>query len=138
MRLRVHHLLCVPLFSGHGYSEAFTAHMTRKVEELKKGCEVVLTTGPDEICSACPNLSKDGRSCLQDRDHVKTKDARLLEILELREGVEYDSARLWEQVREKLTKEKFEDSCRNCKWYKLGLCSYEGYLAGVEKLRNEQ
>ena len=72
--------LCVPLFTGHGYSEAFTEHMTEKVRQLKQGCEVHLTTGPDEICSDCPNLSADGHSCMLDTDHVKTKDEQLLSL----------------------------------------------------------
>ena len=34
MFLRPHHLLCMQKFSGHGYSLAFTAHMTALLHDL--------------------------------------------------------------------------------------------------------
>ncbi len=141
MKLRVHHLLCVPLFTGHGYSEAFTEHMTEKVCQLKQGCEVHLTTGPDEICSACPNLSADGHSCMLDTDHVKTKDEQLLSLLGLQTAKAYDSSKLWKMVKERMKREDFEASCKNCEWYKMGLCGYEAYSRNIQQLiknmRNE-
>ena len=35
MQLRPHHLLCIQKFTGHGYDEPFTQHMTSIVSALK-------------------------------------------------------------------------------------------------------
>ena len=37
MNLRVHHLLCAPLYVGKGYSEKFTENMDAIVARLKEG-----------------------------------------------------------------------------------------------------
>ena len=138
MKLRVHHLLCVPLYCGHGYSDAFVKNMDQKAAELKRGCRVCLQTDPDEICASCPNLvQKAGEAarCSLDRNHVQTKDERLLTALQLEAGREYDSMQLWKAVRDRMTQEIFEGSCGRCEWYRQGLCSYEKYIAAVDALK---
>ncbi len=131
LTLRVHHLLCIPLYTGHGYSEEFAEHMSGQVERLRSGVSVKLTTGPDIICSACPNLSRDKKSCCLDLDHVKSKDEALLTALRLSTEQIYESRALWEMVRENMTREIFETSCRNCDWYKQGYCNYTNYQKGI-------
>ena len=81
MQLRVHHILCAPLFIGKGYSREFVKNMTQIVSEIEKNATIRLQTAPDVICSACPNL-KDGQ-CSLDCNHVVSKDEELLGRLEL-------------------------------------------------------
>jgi hypothetical protein len=51
VRLRGHHFLCVLTYRGAGYTSAFVANMTAKVESIRAGAPVCLTEGPDDICS---------------------------------------------------------------------------------------
>ena len=57
MQLRPHHLLCIQKFTGHGYDEPFTQHMTSIVSALKSHpqTEITVTQGCDDLCQRCPN-----------------------------------------------------------------------------------
>ena len=54
MNLRPHHALCIQKFTGHGYDEKFTAHMTGTVKVLRDRPEtpVELVSGCDDLCAA--------------------------------------------------------------------------------------
>lgn len=142
MRLRIHHLLCVPLYQGHGYSEAFTFHMNHVVSQLRSDCSVDLVTEPDEICSACPNCSPDAGTCHLDDNHVETKDELLKELLFPEKGEaafgreSVSSRRLWKYMQDHMTQEIFENSCSRCDWYQQGFCSWEKYKEGLKNLNN--
>lgn len=133
MNLRVHHLLCAPLYVGKGYSEKFTENMDTVVARLKEGTRLRLQVTPDVVCSECPNQDKERRVCTLDCDKVKNKDEALLDVLSLCKNEEYDSSELMRYIRETMTREMFENSCSRCDWYLQGLCSYDKYIEGLNK-----
>lgn len=53
--LRPHHGMCMAYFVGHGYSDAFSAHMAALLEDLTPETPIRLTTATDAICGPCPN-----------------------------------------------------------------------------------
>ncbi len=55
IKLRYHHLLCVPRFEGKGYSEDFCRNLADIKERLNTE-NYMLTDSADDICAACPNL----------------------------------------------------------------------------------
>lgn len=132
MNFRVHHILCTQLYRGLGYSGSFCENMTEKVLFLRNNSDYKLTlvTHPDEICNKCPNL-KDGDYCTNGDNHVHIKDSLLLEPLHLIEGHEYSYNELLCHSKKYLTKEVFTDSCKNCDWYKKGVCKYEDFETDV-------
>ena len=77
-KFRVHHILCTVLYRGEGYSGTFCDNMTQKVRELKADQEepLMLVTDPDMICTRCPNRTPDD-TCVDDKNHVKSKDLEL-------------------------------------------------------------
>lgn len=127
-RFRVHHIMCTDLYQGYGYSGAFCENMTEMVTWLKEHADekLLLVSDPDEICKKCPNL-KDDVFCVDETNHVKSKDQQLLEPLHLLEKETYSYEELQQHAKQYLTKEVFEASCRNCQWYKKGLCRYEDF-----------
>lgn len=145
MELRAHHLLCIPMYQGHGYSEGFCAHMSEVINRIKTSEEVFRPlASPDEICSHCPNLQppvqlpeNDGSAKreseipeLKNRycDHEKNtsrKDAILLENFGLICGRYYRREELRETVLSHMTEEIFDRSCGKCQWHEQGLCSFE-------------
>lgn len=133
--LRVHHLLCIPLFRGAGYSGAFSENMTKKIRELKASPkeEVHLVCRADMICEKCPNRNEDG-TCGSDKNHVAVKDRELLGVFGLEEGGMYPAEELFQIARRRLTKVEFDRSCKNCEWYQKGYCSYEEYQKGAAAL----
>ncbi len=125
---RVHHIMCTNLYQGYGYSGPFCENMTAMVTWLKEHSDesLLLVTDPDEICKKCPNLV-DGVYCGDEGNHVKSKDENLLGPLHLKEKESYTYDELMQIAKRYLTKEVFEDSCKNCNWYKQGLCRYEDF-----------
>lgn len=127
-RLRVHHLLCIPLFRGEGYSDAFSRNMTEKIEWLQCHTQekLKLICSPDMICEKCPNLTPEG-TCRCSGNQVAVKDRDLCSRLGLSEHGAYTYQELRDVFQEKLTKEIFEASCGKCEWYAKGLCSFQAW-----------
>ena len=142
-KLRAHHLLCVPLFQGYGYSDAFCSNMEACIGKMCRDPQkIVLTASTDDIFAKCPNRSEKGecRPEGKDQEHKETvsgKDEMLLEALGLCAGSEYDFYELLACAGQKLTREAFLASCSTCRWYKQGLCSFENWQKGIRKLKNQ-
>lgn len=136
--LRIHHLLCIPLFAGEGYNDSFCANMTGVIRLLRKECDAPLTAvcAPDMICAGCPNLREDGSCGNSANNQVVQKDARLAEALQIKAGETYTFRTLLELAQKNLTKEMFENSCANCEWYRKGLCSYEKWITQMGETGN--
>ncbi len=115
--LRPHHLLCIQKFTGHGYDEAFTKHMTEVVATLGEGADITLQEGCDDICVACPN--KVYGACNADAK-VRSMDEKVLATL----GLHYEERSTWADFAARAKKEildtsAFEEVCGECEWYQL-------------------
>lgn len=119
MNLRPHHLLCIRKFTGHGYNEAFTAHMKSVVSELTEEPETQITIaqGCDDLCKKCPN----NRSGVCDSpEKVDALDRAVLGAC----GFSYGEKIQWIRAADKARKEIFETErfnniCACCQWYEL-------------------
>ena len=159
IELRAHHLLCMPMYSGHGYSEDFCMHMSEVINCLHEGnvkLRILLT--PDEVCSHCPNLqpaslaetdlegekldwskirSEDprvaGRSCKHEA-RTSNKDSMLLDAFGLTGGQIYTIEELVATVQKIMTEAVFEKSCGKCSWREQGLCNYKMWQDHFPKL----
>ncbi|HJB08002.1 MAG TPA: DUF1284 domain-containing protein [Candidatus Enterocloster faecavium] len=119
MNLRPHHILCIQKFTGHGYSEEFTLHMTELTAELKKDPErsVDIVQGCDELCRVCPHNSGGVCGSLEKVDRM---DRGVLEAC----GLSYGDQAPWNQLagkgRKKIFETKeFEQICGSCQWHEL-------------------
>jgi hypothetical protein len=59
LRFRPHHFLCAQGFKGEGYSDSFTANMTRIVRDGLRAprgdsTEIEVVGTLDDICAPCP------------------------------------------------------------------------------------
>lgn len=66
----------------------------------------MLVTDPDMICTRCPNRTPDD-TCVDDKNHVKSKDLELLELFGLKENQLYSYRELLQCAEKKLDKENF-------------------------------
>ena len=119
MKLRPHHMLCIQKFTGHGYNEAFTAHMTSIVSKLRNssGNRITITQGCDDLCEKCPH-NLDGVCASLDK--VALMDSMVLDIC----GLSYGDKILWTEsarkARERIFKtDQFEGICGSCQWFEL-------------------
>ena len=116
-------MFCMPLFSGHGYDEAFAQNMAQVIEALKRGETFRLCQTSDVLCAACPNHTPQGGCSLGEED-VLSKDAAALKALRLSPGEICDWPQLAERLRS-ITREGFCHVCGECRWKKEQLCTYE-------------
>ncbi len=119
--IRGHHLFCMALFTGHGYSERFVENMDAVIRKLKGGEGFRLASRHDAVCAACPNLLPDG-GCSHGTEDVMARDEAAFQVLGLNPGG--DAA--WRDVRARLQKVSpagFNKVCGGCRWAKEGLCS---------------
>ncbi len=77
VRLRPHHLLCVPTYVGKGYGPAFTANMTAVAERLCAGEDIELVAEPDDICAPLRGVPDPHchRASIVERDRAAARDA---------------------------------------------------------------
>lgn len=159
IELRAHHLLCMPMFSGHGYSEDFCLHMYEIIKMLRTAeVDVRILASPDEACSHCPNLrmredsglDEEGEALLCDlpcsaderiagrvcKHEGKTarKDRMLLQTFGLEAGRRYTAKEVTEIVLAHMNEQDYQRSCKNCQWGAQGLCSYPMWRENFPRL----
>lgn len=125
-RLRVHHVLCLPLYRGNGYSDAFCENMEQTIRWLRAYPDepVLAVCEHDMVCAGCPNLTA-WNGCRSSGRSVDEKDRNLARLLGICPGQKYTWRELLSLAEKNLTAAEFEASCRNCEWYEKGLCLYE-------------
>ncbi len=124
LKLRPHHLLCLSLFEGKGYDDAFAANMADVLRRLAAEGSFVLTGGCDGICSACPNLTEQA-DCGLGEDDVRSMDRAVTEFLKLEINGRYDYWQVAQLLRETVTEVFFQACCGGCRWHIAQVCSYQ-------------
>ena len=81
VKIRAHHLFCMTLYEGKGYSRAFVSNMDRITEKIRSGEAVSLQilAEADCLCRSCPHLAKD-HVCRLDQNCVKETDLKVIRI----------------------------------------------------------
>lgn len=88
LKIRAHHLLCLQGFQGYGYNRDFVRNMTEIVGKIESDPEFQIITVGDDICSCCTYYVE--RECRKNPDsarEVKNIDMRVLEKLNLKDGI---------------------------------------------------
>ena len=101
-------------FTGRGYSDGFTAHMARLVEELTPERPVCLTVGTDVVCGPCPNNC--GGLCNKP-ELVASWDRQVLALCGLEAGQTLCFGEFTELVEEQiLAPGRRPAICGSCQW----------------------
>ncbi|TIV25389.1 MAG: DUF1284 domain-containing protein [Mesorhizobium sp.] len=122
VRLRAHHLLCLLTYVGKGYSPAFTANYDKVVKRLGEGEDILIVSGPDDICAPLLNESEPhcrGESAAG-RDDVAARDVAGLLGGPLPAGawLELDPLTL-ARMREAFSSGLTRKACPGCEWFEL-------------------
>ena len=114
--LRGHHLLCLKGFQGYGYDENFVENMTSiNFKRRLENTSVSLTSSPDGICKACPNLKDNICEDTIQNARIVEMDREVLKKLDT--SKDYNSIELFEKIDEIFnTKASVCEICFNCKW----------------------
>ncbi|MBZ9995361.1 DUF1284 domain-containing protein [Mesorhizobium sp. BH1-1-4] len=131
VRLRAHHLLCLLTYVGKGYSPAFTANYDVIAERLSRGEDILLVSGPDDICA--PLLGEPDPHCLRDsaagRDRQARDDVEALLARPIRDGARLDlDAAILMRLRQAFSTGHVREACAGCEWSRLcGAVASGGY-----------
>ncbi|PYE88670.1 DUF1284 domain-containing protein [Phyllobacterium leguminum] len=135
VRLRAHHLLCMLTYVGKGYSPAFIANYDRIAGRLAGGEDILLVTGPDDICA--PILNDSDCHCF--RESVTERDAKAIEAvsrllarpLDPGSRINLDAGMLT-TMRNAFAAGKTRQACRECEWFELCSSVADGGFAGAK------
>lgn len=117
--LRPHHGMCMAYFVGHGYSDAFSAHMAALLEELTPETPIRLTTATDAICGPCPNNNE---GLCNKPELVAAYDRSVLTLCGLGEGYILSFGCFTRLVQERILASGLRPAiCGGCQWN--GICS---------------
>lgn len=127
-------VLCLLGFRGEGYSTDFVEELHKVHVDLADhpAQPLELTTSPDAICGACPNLV-DAGCTLGGPDHeahMRAQDEHVLERLGLETGAVISWTDLRALIATRIRGEDLNTICTTCPWLELGYCA-----EGVESLR---
>jgi uncharacterized protein len=118
MKLRPHHILCVPFFTmvppGRGEDFERISHAIRAMMTVDEDTLIEVNCGVDDLCAACPSLG--GNGCVSpfgDEEKVRRWDVRVMEGLNLKYGDVLAAGDLRRLIRRKAPL----DFCRQrCVW----------------------
>jgi len=116
LRFRGHHLICLHFYKGEGYTQEFIRNLKNLVDRAKKGEEIEIVVGADEVCRSCPYLVGDRCGHKHGADEeVKKLDQMALDYL----GLTIGNKVAWRKVKEKVdsaSQEWFAVFCKGCYW----------------------
>jgi uncharacterized protein len=99
IRLRGHHLICLHFFHGEGYSPEFVTNLREIIKRAIAGEEIVIQSGPDDICERCPYLRNSTCSFNKGADdEIKAMDRTALALLQVKTGTRVK----WSEMKEKI------------------------------------
>jgi hypothetical protein len=133
--LRPHHALCLQYFIGQGYGGEFVENMFHIKRLLceKPDRTVILHSGTDCICAACPNNR--GGVCLSS-EKVARYDRECLKACGIAENQAISWAELRRRAAEKIIRkpEVRNQICFDCLWKTL--CQQQDVENSVENVKN--
>lgn len=140
IRLRPHHLLCMLTYVGKGYSAAFTANYDVIIRRLRRGEDILIVSGPDDICS--PLLDNAEPHCLRasvtERDRLAAHDVGKLLARRIEAGHRLTpDPEFLHRMRESFAGGHIRNACIGCEWN--GLCnsvmanSYDGTFIRIKE-----
>lgn len=122
VRLRAHHLLCLLTYVGKGYSPAFTANYDGIAERLSRGEDILLVSGPDDVCA--PLLDGPEPHCLNqsviERDRLAARNVEDLLALPVQPGIRLDlDVATLALMRRAFSVGGVRKACGGCEWNEL-------------------
>lgn len=119
-RLRGHHLLCLLGYEGMGYSEEYSANMTRLHQTLRAEpeTEILLVYGSDDLCDKFP--PEEPYHC--DDLNVHQRDSVILTQLGVAIGQVWRWSALEQRIAGNVVAGDVPRFCSTCPWLAYGVC----------------
>lgn len=118
IKLRAHHLLCIPRFYSGGYDKKFAENMKKVCLEIRENPNIkikLLVAKPDALCRKCPHLSKN--KCIQSPEISKlvvVKDKEVAKYLKLKPNSVHKAKDIFNLSMEKVNDKNMRKICKDC------------------------
>jgi len=118
IKIRAHHLLCIPRFYHSGYNKKFADNMKKICMQIRKkpNTKIKIIIGEsDDLCKKCPYLYNKG--CVQSLKISKwviTQDKKVLKYLKLKENSIHKAKEIFNLSIQKVNPKTIRKVCKNC------------------------
>jgi len=118
IKIRTHHLLCIPRFYRGGYDEKFAKNMTKICMQIRKKPDTkikVIIGKPDDLCNKCPYWYKD--KCVQSPEisnWVIHQDKKVLKYLKLKPNSIHKAKDIFNLSMKNVNSKTIKNVCNNC------------------------
>ena len=121
IKIRGHHLLCIPRFYSGGYDKTFADNMKRICLHIRENPNTkikVVIGEPDDICKKCPNLSN--KKCVMSPEIAKwviLEDKKATKYLKIKKNSIHKAKDVFNLSMEKVNDKTIKMICNKCPWY---------------------
>ena len=118
IKIRGHHLSCIPRFYHGGYDKKFAENMKKTVMRIRMHPEMkikLLIGEPDSFCKDCPHMRLG--KCVQSPaigKWVVAQDRKMLKFLNLKENSIYSAKEVYSLSMEKNNQKTINRVCKGC------------------------
>jgi hypothetical protein len=118
LRIRAHHLLCIPRFYHGGYSKRFAENMRGVCLAIRKNPQAnmqVMIGELDDLCEECPHRHAD--RCVQSGEIGKwiiSQDKKVARYLGIGKGSIHIAKDIFNMSRERVNESTIDYVCRGC------------------------
>jgi len=118
IKLRAHHLLCIPRFYHGGYDETFAKNMKNICIQIRKNPNTkikIILGQPDNLCKKCPHLLKD--KCIQSEKIGKwviSQDTKVAKYLCIKNNSIHKAKDMFNLSIQKVNPKTIKEVCKDC------------------------
>ncbi len=118
IKIRAHHLLCIPRFYSGGYDKKFAQNMKKICLKIRKNPKMkikVIVGKPDDLCDKCPYLYN--KNCVQSKEigkWVVLQDKKILKYLKLKPKSIHKAKDIFNLAINKVNLKNIRQVCKNC------------------------
>jgi len=118
IKIRAHHLQCIPRFYHGGYNKKFAENMKRICQYIRKNPDTkikVLSGRFDDICDKCLYKTKD--KCIQSKKigkWVVSEDKKVVKYLGLKPNKIYKAKDIFNLAMKKINSKTIRKVCKDC------------------------
>lgn len=121
IKIRAHHLLCIPRFYGGGYNKVFGENLKRICFKIRKNpnIKIKVIKECDDICAKCP-YKKDNicKKTPKLNKWIIIKDKKVLKKLKIKENSIHKAKDIFNLSMEKVNNKNIKNICKGCAFLK--------------------
>jgi hypothetical protein len=118
IKIRAHHLGCIPRFYRGGYDENFAENMKNICATIRKNPNIkikILVGKLDDLCMQCPHKYKDG--CIQSEKigkWVVAQDKKVAKFLKIKPNSIHTAKDIFNLAMDRINEKTIKSVCKDC------------------------